>query len=247
MILYPAIEIMNGRCVSLHRGRLEEPEIWHVDPLAKAQAFADAGASWLHITDFDAVAGTGDNTAQIERIIVRAGAMVQLGGGFKTLDAMAYWIDRGVGRLVLGTIALMQPEIVRKAARMWPDQVVLAVDVWQGRVMAHGWREPCAIAPEQLISQFEDDALAAVIISDIDADLQEAEDALALVTRLAGYTRHPVIVRGLLHELDDLARMKFVPDISGAIAGRCLYDRSLDLKAALKLAAEPLERRAEFI
>lgn len=247
MILYPTIELQNGRCVSLFRGRLEEPQIWHVDPIKKAQEFAEAGAEWLHITDFDAISGDGSNRAVIDEIIRTVGIPVQLGGGFRTMHAIEDGANRGAGRVVLGTVALLQPDLVRRAARAFPDQIALAIDVWQGRVVTHGWREKSTFLPEAFLRTFLNDPLAAVIVSDIDAKLGEAEDSLALATRLAAISNAPLISRGISRSLDDLARLKYVPHISGAIISRALFNKSVDLGKAIALAKEPLGEKAAFI
>ncbi len=136
MILYPMIELLDGRCVSLFRGRIDEPHIWHVDPVAKAKSFAKAGAAWLHITDFDAMSGDERNTDLIREIIRTAGISVQMGGGFRSLERIAEWIDHGAGRIVVGTLALHQPDMVKEAAKLFPDQIVLAVDVFEGFVVS---------------------------------------------------------------------------------------------------------------
>ena len=247
MILYPTIELQNGRCVSLYRGRIEEAQIWHVDPVAKAREYAAAGAEWIHLTDFDAIDGDNRNAELVDRIIRQAGAPVQLGGGFRSLKGIDDAIDSGAGRVVIGTLAVLQPDILRQAARAFPDQIVLAVDVWKGRVMSDGWRNPSAFDPEDFIRSFEADPLAAIMVTDIDADLDEAEDSLALVTRLAGIAKAPVIASGLVHSLDDLARLKYVPHVAGAIVGRALMQRDFEIEDALALAQAPVEPRAEFI
>lgn len=247
MILYPTIELQNGRCVSLFRGRLEEPQIWHVDPVRKAREFAEAGAEWIHVTDFDAITGAACNRDLIDKIMRTAGIPVQLGGGFRTLPSIEEGIDRGSGRIVVGTIALLQPDLVKQAAHAFPDQIALAVDVYQGRVMGDGWRETSAYGPEEFLRMFEKDPLAAIIITDIDASLDEAEDSLALITNLAKLTKTPVIARGLARSLDDVSRLKYVPHISGAIIGRALFDRSVDLKEALAIANEPAGAKAAFV
>lgn len=247
MILYPTIELQNGRCVSLFRGRLEEPQIWHVDPVQKAVDFAHSGAEWLHVTDFDAIAGDDRNRDLIDEIIVKAGAPVQLGGGFRSMAGIEDAVDRGVGRVVLGTIALLQPDIVKQAAKAFPDQIVLAVDVYKGQVMSDGWRQTSAYTPETFLRQFENDPLAAILVTDIDADLDEAEDALALVTRLADLARSPVIASGMARSLDGISRLKYVPKVSGAIIGRALFDKTVDLEEALAIAAEPVGRAVPMI
>jgi phosphoribosylformimino-5-aminoimidazole carboxamide ribotide isomerase len=247
MMVIPLIELQAGRCVSLRRGRLEEAEIWHVDPVETARRYAAAGAEWLHVTDFDAIAGDGRNRDLLLEIVRHAGLPVQLGGGVRTLEAVEDWIGLGVGRVVLGTVAVNQPDLVKTAAKYHPDQIVLAVDVYQGRVMTDGWRSPSVFAPEDFLRQFDRDPLAAIIVTDIDADLEEAEDSLALVTRLAGLVRTPVLARGLVRSRDDLSRLKYVPDVAGALVGRALLDRSLDLGEALALARPEPEPKAEFL
>ena len=247
MILYPTIELQNGRPVSLFRGRLEEPQIWHVDPVARAREFAAAGADWVHVTDMDAVAGTGNNNEILEDLILHAGLPVQLGGGFRSMEAIEKWIDKGAGRIVLGTIGVVQPQLVKQAAKRWPDQIVLAVDVWHGQVMSHGWKETSSFAPVDFVKAFEADPLAAVIVTDIHADIGEAEEPLALVTQVAAECNKPVISRGLVRDLDGLSRLKYVPHVAGALVGRALFDRTIDLAEALALAQARAEPTAEFI
>jgi phosphoribosylformimino-5-aminoimidazole carboxamide ribotide isomerase len=237
MIIYPTIELQNGRCVSLFRGNLDEPQVWHVDPVAKAREFAEAGAEWIHVTDFDAVKG-GDGNATLIDEIIRVGPPVQVAGGLRTREHIDHWIDRGAGRVVLGTMALSAPGQVKIAAKRHPDQIVLAVDVWENAVMSHGWRMKSAYTPEAFLAAFEADPLAAVIITDIHADMEEAEEPLALVTRLGGMAKAPVIASGMVRTLDDLARLKFAPHVSGAVIGRALFNKNIRIEDALALAAE---------
>lgn len=246
MIISPSIELQNGRCVSLYRGRIDEPHIWHVDPVETAKAYAAAGAEWIHVTDFDAIAGDDRNTDLVQDIIHHSGTSVQLGGGFRSLHRMSEWVDRGAGRIVVGTLAIMAPDLVKQAAKLYPDQIVIAVDVFKGKIMSDGWRKPSAIEPETFIKTFAKDPLAAIIVTDIDADLEEADDSLALVTRLAGIATAPVFARGLSRSLDDLARLKYVPHVAGAIIGRALFDHSIDLDEAMELANQP-EQTAAFV
>ena len=246
MDFYPILELQNGKPVSLERGRLSQPMLWNLDPVQKAKSFAKAGATWCHVTDLDAVAGEGDNALIIEEIILYSGLQVQVAGGIRTLDQIENWLARGAARVVLGTIAVLQPQLVHQAAKRYPDQIVLAIDVYQGHVMSHGWSTPSTFEPADFLGHFAADPLAAVMISDIDADLQEAEDSLALVSRLGGITPSPVIARGLSNNFDDLARLKYLPHVAGAAAGQALFDKSLDLADALALCAEPAEKLAAF-
>lgn len=247
MIIYPTIELQGGRCVSLYKGRLEEPQIWHVDPVEKAQEFAEAGAEWIHVTDFDAMVGDDRNSDLLQNIIDQTGASIQLGGGFRSLSRITEWIDRGAGRIVIGTLAIMAPDMVKQAAKLYPDQIVISVDVYQGHVMGDGWREPSAIEPQAVIRSFLADPLAAIIITDIDADIGDSDTSLALVTSLAKDASAPVIANGLARSLDDLARLKYVPHVAGTIIGRALFNHTIDLKEALELGALTPEETAPFV
>lgn len=247
MIIYPTLELQNGRCVSLRRGRLEEPSIWHVDPMETAQGFVETGAEWIHITDFDAVDGKGENAALIEDIIKHTGCSVQVAGGIRTRDMVESWIEKGAGRVVLGTIAARDPDMVKELANRHPDQIVLAADVWQGQLMTDGWRNPVAITPEDFLASYADVPLASVLITDIDSDIEQPDAQLGLLSRLAGETRHQVIAAGTVHELDDVARLKYVPNIAGTLIGRALFSKNVDLGEALEVAQPVPEVKAEFI
>jgi len=247
MILYPMIELLEGRCVSLFRGRTEEPQIWHIDPIEKAKSFAEAGAEWLHITDFDAMSGDERNSDLIREIIRVVGIPVQLGGGFRSVERIAEWVDHGVGRVVVGTLALRQPDLVKEAAKLFPDQIVLAVDVFEGHVVSDGWKEKSAFTPSAFLEAFQSDPFAAIIVTDIGAEIGDAEDSVALISQLASEANSPVVARGLIRSLDDLSRLKFVPQVSGALIGRALFDRSIGIEDALQIARPEIGSRAEFI
>lgn len=236
MIIYPTIELKDGRCVSLYRGRIEEPQIWHVDPIEKARSFAQAGAQWIHVTDIDGVSGEGGNGEILKDMIRQVGTPLQIGGGFRSMETIAEWIDLGAGRIVVSTLAVNHPDIVKEAAKYYPDQIVLAVDVFEGHIMSDGWRTPSAFQPEDFIASFAEDPLAAIIVTDISANIGETEEPLGLIASLAEHSGTPMIARGLSRSLDDLARMKFIPGITGAILGRALFDRSIDIADAIALA-----------
>lgn len=246
MLLFPAIELHNGQCVSLYRGRIEEPEIWQVKPAEMARSFAKAGADWIHVTDFDAIQDKENNAALVQDLIDHSGASIQLAGGFRSVHRIAEWIDRGAARIVVGTLAIFQPDLVKKAAKLYPDQIVIAVDIFQGNVMSHGWRKPSAITPEDFIQTYEKDPIAGFVVTDIDAHVGDAEDVLSLITRLAGIAKAPVIARGYCTKIDDLSRLKYVPHVAGAIVGRAFFDHSIDFAEALTLAKQPLEETASF-
>ena len=247
MILYPMIELQGGRCVSLHRGRLDEPQIWHVDPVEKALEYAAAGAQWLHVTDFDAVSGAGGNQELIEEIIRKVGIRVQVSGGMRLGERAAEWIDRGAARVVVGTLATRHPETVKALARQFPDQVVLSVDVWQGKVVDDGWRSVTAFDPVDYVTAFEEAPLAGMIVTDIDSDIEDADAALGLISGLADMSRTPVIANGLVRTLDDISRLKYVRNVAGAMVGRALFRKSFSLEEALEVAGAAPEPVAEFL
>jgi len=247
MILYPMIELLDGRCVSLFRGRTEEPQLWHLDPIEKVKSFAKSGAEWLHITDFDAMSGDDRNSELIREIIRKVGISVQLGGGFRSMDRIAEWIDHGAARIVVGTLALSQPEIVKEAAKLFPDQIVLAIDVFEGHVVSGSWKQKSAFTPSAFLKAFENDPFAAIIVTDIGANIGDAEDSLALITQLASEAHTPVIARGLTRTLDDLSRLKYVPHVSGALIGRALFDHSIAIEDALEVVKPDAGIRAKFI
>jgi phosphoribosylformimino-5-aminoimidazole carboxamide ribotide isomerase len=248
MQIYPTLELQDGRCVSLSRGALDNPAIWHVDPVEVARNFVEK-AGWVHVTDFDAVArGETDNSALIEQIIRTVPGSVQLGGGMRTMDRITRWIDAGAARVVIGQTALVNPDLVKEAALAYPDQIVLALDVYQGKVMSRGWRDTTVFDPLDVLGWFENDALAAIVVTDIDADIEEIEASVSLITRVAEASRTPVIARGTISTLDDISRLKYVPQVAGTVIGRALFSKTIDLQEAVALAApEPEETVAPFV
>ena len=247
MILYPTLELQNGRCVTLSKGNLDQARVWDVDPVETAIGFAKAGATWMHVTDFDAVAGTAGNDDLVAEIIRKVGLSVQLGGGLRSDDRIEYWIDRGAARIVVGTLAVRDPMAVKRLARQYPDQIVLAVDVWQGKVMADGWRHSSMFDPAEFIAEFADVPLAGILVTDIDSEIADTDASLGLISGLAEGSRTPVIASGIVRSLDDVARLKYVRNVAGAIVGRVLANGTVDLAEALAIAGQVAEPVAEFI
>lgn len=247
MRIYPTMELMNRRCVSLTGGRLEDAAIWHVDPVATARSWAAAGAEWMHLTDFDWVTGRDGNEKLVQEIIRTVGIPVQLAGGFRTAEGVAHWIDRGAGRIVLSTLAARDPGTFKSLARAYPDQIVLSVDVLQGHVMLDGWRTESSWSPADFIRAFNDVPLAAVVVTDIRSDVADQDAQLSLVSGLAAMAKAPVIASGVVQTADDVARLKYVPNISGALVGRALFRKTLDLSEALRTARPEREHVAEFM
>jgi phosphoribosylformimino-5-aminoimidazole carboxamide ribotide isomerase len=246
LIIYPTLELHNGKCVSLIRGRLDEPVIWHVDPVETARSFAATGAEWIHITDVNALSGDGNNNGLLEQIIRTAGVPIQLGGGFRSPDAVEAWIDKGVGRIVIGTMAAHDPALLIALAKRYPDQIVLSVDVSDGSVMTEGWRTKSAFLPESFIAAFDDIPLAYVIVTDIDSAIEDSDSSLTVIASLAACTRHPVIARGTVRSVDDVKRLKYVPNLAGTLIGRAIMTKDVDLAEALAAAKSMQEPVAAF-
>lgn len=247
MILYPTIELQDGHCVSLKHGNLDEPAIWHVDPVEKAKEFAAAGAEWLQVTDFNSIVGDDQNVPVVEEIIRSAGVQVQVAGGIRSREQADSWIEKGAGRVVIGTLATHDPETVKTLAKYLPDQVVLSVDVWEGRVMTEGWKTKSALEPEHFIKEFEGTPFAAILVTDIDSDVSERDASLSLIASLANVSRTPIIASGLVRTTDDIARLKYLGNVHGALLGRALFRKTIDLEAALLAARPEVEKTAELI
>ena len=229
---------MDGKCVSLHRGRTTEPMVWHVDPVAKCREFAAAGAEWMQLTDIDAISGNDQNRELIIEIIRQVGIPVQLGGGFGTIEKISEWIDLGAGRIVVGTLAVLDPNTVKRAAKLYPDQIVVAVDVWQGSVMIQGWHTRSAISPRDFILEYARTPLAAFLVTDIDANIENAESSLELLTSLADVARSPFIASGVIRDANDILRLKELHNIAGTLVGTALFNKTIDIGEALA-AAQP--------
>jgi phosphoribosylformimino-5-aminoimidazole carboxamide ribotide isomerase len=247
MIVFPVIELQNGHCVTLHKGRVEEPVVWHVDPVKRALDYVDQGAEWLHVTDIDAITQSGSNEALIRDIILHAETPVQVAGGLRTLERVSHWIDAGAAHVVIGTAAVRDPAIVRRAAEANPDQIVLAVDAWRGKVICEGWREETLFDPIAFAHSFDGVPLAAILFTDIDRDIDHADPALAVTARLATSTRTPVISRGLVKSLADISRLKYSANIHGAMIGEALLRKNIDLAEAIHTARKEPEPVAKFI
>ena len=241
MILYPAIDLKAGACVRLVRGEMASAIVFNEDPAAQAQAFAAAGCRWLHVVDLDgAFAGrsvNGDAVAAIRRAV---DVPIQLGGGIRDRNAIEYWLGLGIDRVVLGTAALRDPELVRQAAAAHPGRIVVGIDARHGLVAVEGWAETSNVAAVDLARRFADGGVAAIVYTDIARDgALGGVDAMA-VGRFARQAGTPVIASGGVAALADLAALKAEAEsgVAGVIVGRALYDGRLDLRAALRLFAE---------
>ena len=238
MILYPAIDLKGGHCVRLKHGDMAQATVFNTDPAAQARDFAAQGFAWLHLVDLDgAFAGTPVNGAAVEAILQAVRIPVQLGGGIRSLKGIEAWLDRGVARVILGTIAVRDPALVREACRLFPGQVVLGIDARQGRVAVQGWAETADLTAVELALRFEGEGAAAIIFTDIERDGVLTGLNLEATLALARAVSIPVIASGGLASMADIAAMA-APEariLAGAITGRALYDGRIDARAALAL------------
>ena len=247
MIFFPAIDLKDGQCVRLYQGDMDKATVFSDDPAAQAKAFQDAGCEWVHLVDLNgAFEGKPVNGAAVNGILDALDIPVQLGGGFRSRERVEKWIDKGAGRIVVGTMAAHDPDLLNELAKFHPDQIVMAVDVYQGSVMTEGWQSQSAFDPAGFIGAYDASPLAGIIVTDIDADIADRDASLGVITRLAAETRHPVIARGTVRSTDDVARLKYVHNIAGALIGRALLSRDVDLAEALDVARPVPEPTAEF-
>ncbi len=235
MILYPAIDLKNGQCVRLLRGAMEQATVFNDDPAAQARAFVGEGAEWLHLVDLNgAFAGTPVNGAAVEAILAAVDVPCQLGGGIRDMTTIENWLAKGLRRVILGTVAVENPALVREAARAFPGQVAVGIDARGGRVATKGWAEETDVEVTALARAFEDAGVAAIIYTDIDRDGAMQGPNVAATAALARATAIPVIASGGVSSLADLVALRDCgAALDGAISGRALYDGKLDLAAAL--------------
>jgi len=239
MILYPAIDLKDGHCVRLLRGDMRAATVFSTDPAAQARAFADAGSGWLHLVDLNgAFAGKPVNGAAVEAILATVAIPVQLGGGIRDMATIGRWLERGLARVILGTAAVEQPDLVRQAAAAFPGQVAVGIDARAGLVATRGWAEDTGVDATDLARRFEDAGVAAIIYTDINRDGAMQGPNIAATAALARAVSIPVIASGGVSSLADLIALRDTGVIAGAISGRALYNGAMDLAAALKLLGE---------
>jgi phosphoribosylformimino-5-aminoimidazole carboxamide ribotide isomerase len=241
MILFPAIDLKDGRCVRLQRGEMARATVFSDDPPAQARLFASQGFSHLHIVDLNgAFAGKPVNAAAVEAILRAVSIPVQLGGGIRSLETIEAWLAKGIARVILGTVAVRDPALVQAACRAYPGRIAVGIDARAGKVAVEGWAQESELDARELARRFEGVGVAAIIYTDIDRDGVLAGLNLPATAELARATTIPVIASGGLAGLEDIEAL-LRPEhsmIHGAIVGRALYDGRLDARAALSLIAQ---------
>ncbi len=238
MILFPAIDLKDGACVRLKRGEMDQATVFNTDPAAQARAFTDAGCQWIHVVDLNgAFARKPVNGDAVDAILKATKVPVQLGGGIRDAATIEMWLDRGVRRVILGTIALRDPLLVKEACKRHPNRIAVGIDARGGRVAVEGWAETSDVTALELALKFENAGVAAIIYTDIDRDGVLGGPNVEATAALARSLTTPVIASGGVATLDDLRALKAESSsgIAGVISGRALYDGRIDLAAALEL------------
>ncbi len=239
MIIYPAIDLKDGQCVRLHKGDLAQQTVYNDNPAAQAVLWATSGFSWLHVVDLNgAVDGKPVNVDAVRGIIDAVDLPVQLGGGIRSLAQIEAWLDQGVSRIILGTVAVKNPDLVHEACSKFPGQIAVGIDARQGRVAVEGWIEQSDMEATELAALFEDAGVAAIIYTDIDRDGTGQGLNMESTISLARSTTIPIIASGGVGSLDDVRAVKEAVrhGVEGVIIGKALYDGRIDPLAALREA-----------
>ncbi len=236
MILYPAIDLKDGNAVRLLRGEMDKATVFNEDPAAQARAFVEAGCEWLHLVDLNgAFAGEPVNAAPVEAILKACDVPAQLGGGIRDMATIETWIDKGLARVILGTVAVENPDLVREAAKAFPGKVAVGIDARNGMVATKGWAEETDVQVTDLARSFEDAGVAAIIYTDINRDGAMQGPNIEATAALAQAVSIPVIASGGVSSLDDLIALRDCGvELNGAISGRALYDGAIDLAEAIR-------------
>lgn len=238
MILYPAIDLKDGQCVRLLHGEMDKATVFGDDPAAQAAKFEAAGCEWIHLVDLNgAFAGQPVNAAAVEAILSRISVPAQLGGGIRDMATIEAWLTRGLARVILGTVAVENPGLVREAALAFPGKIAVGIDARAGRVATRGWAEETDVMATDLARQFEDAGVAAIIYTDIDRDGAMQGPNIVATEALARAVQIPVIASGGVSSMQDLLALRDTHVIAGAISGRALYDGAINLGEALRALA----------
>ena len=241
MILFPAIDLKDGQCVRLKLGDMAEATVFNDNPAAQAKSFEQQGFEWLHLVDLNgAFEGRPVNASAVEDILKTIAIPVQLGGGIRDLATIERWLNAGVTRVILGTVALRNPEIVGEACKKFPGKIVVGIDAKSGLVAVEGWGESSSLTAIELGKRFEDVGVSAIIFTDIDRDGILKGINFEKTLELANAVKIPVIASGGLASIKDVQRL-LAPDcaiLEGAISGRAIYDGRLDPTEALQLIRE---------
>ena len=242
MILYPAVDLKDGQCVRLLRGEMDRATVFSEDPVRQVKKFFDQGFEWLHIVDLNgAIQGRAVHKELIKEMVLSTELEVQLGGGIRSMEVLEAWIDVGVSRVVLGTAALYNPELVRNACKEHPGRIAVGIDGRDGRVAVKGWVEQSEILAIDLARRFEDEGVSLIIFTDIARDGAMSGVNLETTAALASALSIPVVASGGVASMEDLEAVKGLESVNvvGVIVGRALYEGGIDAQAAIELMQKP--------
>ena len=234
MILYPAIDLKDGKCVRLYKGRMEQETVFNDSPADQAIKFANDGCEWLHLVDLNgAFAGTPINSSPVEEILQSVNVPVQLGGGIRNLNTIENWLSKGLSRVILGTVAVENPELVEQASKEFPGKIAVGLDARNGMVATRGWAEETSIEIIELAKKFEGIGISAIIYTDINRDGAMEGPNVKATAELANAVTIPVIASGGVSSMNDLKALKTCgAPLNGAISGRALYDGIINVHEA---------------
>lgn len=240
LTLYPAIDLKGGQCVRLKQGEMDQATIYSDDPGAQAQAWNDQGCQWLHVVDLDgAFAKRPVNVEAVQAIIANSKAPIELGGGIRDLQSIEFWLKQGINRVILGSVAVKNPDLVKEACRIFPNQIVVGIDARNGFVSTEGWAEISEMKALDLAQRLQDTGVTAIIFTEIERDGMLQGLDLEQTAQLAHHLSIPVIASGGVGNLDHLKALRTVanhePGIEGVIVGRALYDGRVHIAEALKV------------
>ncbi len=238
MIIFPAIDLKAGQCVRLFKGDMKQATIFNNNPAAQAVEFEDAGFKFLHIVDLDgAIAGTTANENSVREILKAVKIPTQLGGGIRSITTIEKWLDLGISRVILGTVAAKNPQLVKDACKKFPGKIVVGIDAKNGFVATEGWVETSEITALELAKKFEDCGVSAIIYTDISRDGTLTGADLTGTKNLAQNLKIPVIASGGIGNLEDVLKVKELEQfgVIGAIVGRALYDKKIAAAELVKL------------
>jgi phosphoribosylformimino-5-aminoimidazole carboxamide ribotide isomerase len=240
MILFPAIDLKDGQCVRLLHGDMNEVTVFSDSPGAQARAFTDAGCEYLHVVDLNgAFEGRPVNGEAVDAILAAVDVPVQLGGGIRNLETIEYWLNRGIARVILGTVALRKPELVVTACANFPNQIAVGIDARGGKVAIEGWADTSEVTALDLAENYEHTGVAAIIYTDIERDGAMQGPNIEATRTLAQKTAIPIIASGGVSSMDDLQNLRDgIPNLAGIITGRAVYDGKIDLAQGVTMLKE---------
>ncbi len=236
MLLFPAIDLKEGKCVRLYKGDMDKSTIFNDSPAAQAKSFQLEGADWVHIVDLDgAFAGESVNGEAVKSILEVVDIPVQLGGGIRTLENIKEWLDLGVSRVILGTVAVKNPQLVIEACRKFPNKIAVGLDAYDGFVATEGWAEKSSLSVIEMAAKFEDAGVSAIIYTDISKDGAMQGADFDGTEKLVNSTLIPIILSGGISSIEDLEKARQIENLYGVISGRAIYEKAFTVKEAKEI------------